>query len=143
MQSLTISFNCSQTPMALYEAINNVAAWWGPVNGASEKVGDEFIYRHADIHYSKHRVTEMVPGKKVVWLTVDSQLNFVEQKDEWTGNTITFNIDEQNGFTTLTFTQQNLTPAMECYEACSGAWNFYVGESLRNLAALGQGSPDK
>jgi hypothetical protein len=78
-----------------------------------------------------------------MWLTVDSRLNFVQQKDEWNDTKIVFEIVEQGGMTTLTFTQEGLTPTLECYGGCSGAWGFYVGESLRNLINTGKGSPDK
>lgn len=94
------------------------------------------------MHYSKHRVIEMVAGKKVVWLTLDSELKFVKQADEWTGSTIVFEISEQAGSTLVTFTHEGLTPEQECYDTCSGAWGFYVGESLKKLITTGQGQPD-
>lgn len=131
-----------QTPRDVYDAINNVPGWWGNIEGCSKNVGDEFTYRHGDMHSSKHRITESIPGKKVVWLTVKSELNFVADKGEWNGSTITFEISEQDGQTALTFTQQGLTPELECYNACSGAWTFYVNESLQQLLTTGQGQPD-
>ena len=143
MKNFTTSFSVSQSPQTVFDAVNNVPAWWGPFEGSSKKIGDEFIYRHGEMHYSKHRVTEMVPGEKVAWQTIDSRLNFVKQKDEWDGTRIIFEISENDGLTTLTFTQEGLTPALECYGGCSGAWGFYVGESLRDLVVTGAGRPDK
>lgn len=142
MKAYKISFSVIQTPEEVFTAINLVRDWWGPVKGNSQKAGDEFEYRHGDVHYSKHRIAEMVPNQKVVWLTVDSQLNFVQQKDEWNGTKIVFEIAEKDDLTTLTFTQEGLTPALECYGGCSGAWGFYVGESLRDLIINGKGKPD-
>jgi hypothetical protein len=36
--------------------------------GRTDELGAEFTYHHKDVHYFQHRVTEFVPGKKVVWL---------------------------------------------------------------------------
>ncbi|TSJ41069.1 SRPBCC domain-containing protein [Mucilaginibacter corticis] len=143
MQDYQISFTVSQTPQEVFDAVKKVADWWRPIEGSSGKAGDEFIYRHGDVHYSRHRITEMVPGQKLVWLTTDSRLNFVAQKEEWNGSKLIFDIAEKDGTTTLTFTQKGLTPALECYGACSGAWGFYVGGSLLALIESGQGRPDK
>ena len=30
----------------------------------------------------------------------------------------------------------------ECYGDCSGAWGFYVNDSLRSLIATGKGDPN-
>jgi hypothetical protein len=35
-----------------------------------------------------------------------------------------------------------LVPAFECYGGCSGAWGFYINESLRNLITGGAGQPN-
>ena len=139
---LTISFIVDETPQQVFDAITNVRGWWGEViEGGTREQGDEFIYRHKAMHYSRHRLTEVVPGKRMVWLTIDSELSFVDQKDEWTGTTIVFGIGEKNGKTTVEFTH-DLTPAMECFSDCSNAWGFYVRESLRSLITTGKGKPD-
>lgn len=131
-----------QKPEEVFAAINDVPAWWGNIEGASQQVGDEFIYRHGDMHTSKQRITESIPGKKVVWAILDSQLNFVADQTEWNGHTITFDIEAQDGQTKLTFKQQGLIPQLECYDACSGAWTFYVKDSLYKLITTGKGEPD-
>jgi len=71
MLNYTTYFTINNTPQAVFDAIENVPAWWGPIEGNFQKAGDEFIYRHGDVHYSKHQITEMVPDKKLVWLTID------------------------------------------------------------------------
>ncbi|MBL4678888.1 MAG: SRPBCC domain-containing protein [Mucilaginibacter sp.] len=143
MEDLKISFTVSETPHEVFEAVTNVRGWWSAtLEGESAHQGDEFIYRHGDLHYSRHRLTEVVPDKKVVWLTTDSSINFVDDKTEWTGTTIIFEIGRKDGETTLEFTHYGLVPALACFEACSGGWRYYI-ESLRQLIVSGEGHPDK
>jgi len=33
--------------------------------GYTEKLGDEFTYQYKDVHCSKQKLTEVIPGKKV------------------------------------------------------------------------------
>ncbi|MGC1171515.1 MAG: hypothetical protein WA886_21610, partial [Candidatus Acidiferrales bacterium] len=82
-QQLSASFTVDQSPAEAYAAINNVRAWWaGQIDGPTDKLNGEFTYRYKNFHYSRHRVTELIPGKKVVWLVLDSSLSFIEDKTE-------------------------------------------------------------
>ena len=141
-KSLTLSFVVDQNPREVFEAINNVRGWWSGepgVVGNAEKVGDEFTYRYDPYQYSKQRVTELVPGKRVVWRVVESQLNFVENKHEWTDTEVVFDVCEKEGKTELRFSHLGLSPACECFNGCSSAWNSYVNGSLKSLIATGTG----
>ncbi|HEV2481642.1 MAG TPA: SRPBCC domain-containing protein [Puia sp.] len=141
-RELTISFTVDETPRQVFDAITNVRGWWGEgIEGGTREPGDEFTYRHKDMHYSCHRLTEVVPDERVVWLTTESELNFVDDKDEWTGTTIVFEIGRKEGRTTVEFTH-DLGPSLECFSDCSNAWGFYVRESLRSLIMTGKGKPD-
>ncbi len=143
-QNLTASFTVDQTPEEVFVAINNVRGWWsGEVEGSTEKLGDEFTYRYKDIHYSKQRIIESIPGKRVVWLVLDSRLSFIKDKTEWNGTRITFEIDKKNGKTEIRFTHVGLVPADECFSACSDAWSSYIKGSLRSLIKTGKGQPNK
>lgn len=138
-QDFTTSFAVDQSPMEVYEAINNVRAWWsGEIEGSTDKLGDEFTYRHKEYHYSKHKLVELIPGKRVVWEIPEASINFVEDKNEWNGTRIVFDITEKDGKTQVRFTHQGLVPENECFDACSGAWTGYVTQSLRNLVIAGK-----
>lgn len=141
-QNFTTSFLVDQTPEEAFNAVNNVHQWWTEnIEGSSQKQGDEFEVRFGDVHYSKQKLTEVVPGKKVVWLVTDSHLSFVKDKSEWTNTRIIFEMAEQDGKTQLRFTHQGLVPGGECYDACSNAWTGYIQHSLKNLITTGKGQP--
>jgi hypothetical protein len=142
-QSYTTSFMVSQSPEEVFDAINNVRRWWsGEIDGVTDKAGAEFTYRYKDVHRSTQKIIEFVPGKKVVWHVLDAQLNFVKDKTEWNGTEVVFEITRVAGGTELSFTHTGLIPAFECYGGCSGAWGFYINESLRNLITAGKGQPN-
>lgn len=141
---LSITFSVEQTPDQVFAAINNVRGWWSEdLEGNSAKLGDEFRYRHGELHDSRQRVVEAVPGKKVVWLVTDGYLSFIEHKSEWKGTQMTFEIIGKPGETELRFTHLGVTPASECYEKCTKGWGFFIGKSLRSLIATGVGQPDR
>jgi hypothetical protein len=140
-QDYTTSFTVDQTPHQAFAAINNVRGWWTEsVKGNTQNLNDEFEVRFEDIHYSKQQVIELIPDQKVVWLITYSHLNFVADKNEWTGTKVIFDISDKGGKTEIRFTHAGLVPSYECYDACSNAWSGYVG-SLRSLITTGKGQP--
>ena len=143
-QDYTTAFTVDQTPKQAFGAINNVRGWWsGEIEGPTSKLGDEFTYRYKDIHYSKQKLIEVVPDQKVVWLALDSYLNFAEDKTEWNGTKIIFEIARKGGKTEVRFTHQGLVPQIECFENCSIAWSYYINGTLRSLIATGNGQPNE
>lgn len=141
--SLTTTFSVDQTPEQAFDAITDVRGWWsGQIEGSTDKLGEEFTYRVPDIHYSKFRITDLVPAKKVAWLVLDSYLSFTEDKEEWTGTTVNFEVFEQDGRTQVLFTHAGLVPEHECYDVCSHAWGQYINGSLRSLITSGAGWPN-
>jgi hypothetical protein len=137
--NFTTSFTVERTPEEVFAAVNDVRGWWsGDIEGDTAELGDEFTYRYEDIHYSKQRITESTPGERVVWHVLDGYLTFVQDKTEWTGTEIVFEIARQGDATELRFTHVDLVPTYECFDNCSSAWSFYINSSLRNLIATGE-----
>jgi hypothetical protein len=142
-QNFTTTFTVEKTPEEAFAAITNVRGWWsGEIDGSTDKLGEEFTYRYQDIHSSTQRITEFVPAKKVVWLVVDSCLNFATDTAEWTGTEIAFDISRAGEQTEVRFTHVGLAEH-ECFEACSSAWSFYIDGSLKSLIATGDGQPNE
>jgi Activator of Hsp90 ATPase homolog 1-like protein len=142
-QNLTFSFTVDQSPDEVFAAINNVRGWWsGEVDGSTDKPGAEFTYRYKDVHRSTQRITEWVPGEKVVWHVLDSHIGFVDDKTEWDRTDVVFQIARRDGKTELRFTHVGLVPAIECYGSCSSAWAYYINSSLRSLITTGKGQPN-
>jgi hypothetical protein len=138
----TVSFTVDQSPDEVFAAINNVRGWWsGEIEGSTDRLGAVFTYRYKDLHYSTHRITEFVPGRKVVWHVPEARINFVTDKSEWEGTDVVFEIERKGNQTELRFTHVGLIPTIECYGKCSGAWGFFINDSLRSLITTGRGDP--
>jgi hypothetical protein len=136
----TTTLLVDQSPKEIIEAISNPQHWWsGEVEGKASQLNDEFSYRYKDIHYSKQRVFEIIPDQKVVWLVTESVINYVEDKDEWTGTKISFELSPQGNKTLLRFSHLGLVPAVECFDSCSIAWTQLIQQSLFSLITTGKG----
>jgi hypothetical protein len=88
------------------------------------------------------KLTEVVPGQKVVWLVLDNYFKFTKDKSEWKGTKVIFDILPKGDQTQIRFTHEGLVPQYECYEICREAWTSYIRESLRNLITTGKGQPN-
>ena len=143
-RSFTTTFTVEQTPDEVFRAVTDVRAWWsGEIDGSTDRLGGEFTYRYEDVHYSRQRITELVPGRSVVWHVEEGHLDFVADQEEWTGTDIRFDISEGDAGTELRFTHVGLDPGVECFDGCSSAWRFYIDGSLRNLITTGRGVPNE
>jgi hypothetical protein len=138
----TISFLVKNSPGEVFKTILDVRGWWTglyseEIEGNSDVLDGEFSFRAgAGVHYSKHKLIDIIPNKKVVWEVTDAELSFVQNKDEWTGTKVCFDISEMNGQTHLKFTHEGLVPEMECYTACSTTWTKYLQERLLKVLSI-------
>lgn len=139
-QDFTTTIVVDQTPGEVFNAINSPQHWWsGEIEGSASKPDDEFTYRYQDLHLSKQRIVEMIPDQKVVWLVTESEINYAEDKREWTGTRIRFEITEKDGKTQLCFTHIGLDPGIECFDSCSNSWTRLIQQSLFSLITTGKG----
>ena len=142
-QNYTTAFLVDQTPEEAFAAINSVRGWWsGEIEGDTDRLGAEFTYRVPDVHYCRMKITEFIPGKKVVWHVLDGDISYTKAKNEWDDTKITFQISKKDGKTAIRFTHVGLVPAYECYHACSDAWGTLVNGSLRKRIITGRDQPN-
>ena len=138
--NFTTTLVVAKSPAEVFNAICQPQKWWsGEVDGQALKLNDEFSYKFKDFHLSKQRVTALVPGQKVVWDVINSVINYVEDKEEWTGTQIMFEIFEKDGQTNLRFSHLGLVPEVECFGSCSNSWTQLIQQSLFSLISTGKG----
>jgi hypothetical protein len=130
-KSYSITIDINNSSENVFNHINNVPQWWIRVAGGqqtefeghSTNLNDEFVLRHGKVHYSKHKLTEIVPYKKIVWLVTESRLTWIKgNKKEWTGTKMIFELTSQDAKTLLHFVHQGLVPELECYEHSVQFW---------------------
>ena len=139
----TVSILVDQSPKEVFDAVNDVRGWWsGEITGPTDQLGEEFTYRYQDLHRSTQRVVTLDPGRKVVWRVEDAELSFVPDRTEWNGTEIVFDIAKKGKQTELTFTHVGLVPRIQCFGDCSGAWTFYIQDSLRKRIETGRREPN-
>jgi len=120
--------------------ISNVPEWWGiTFTGDSKIQGDNFIVKMGGDSYFNFTVTELIPGKRVVWLVTDCNMPWYSDKKEWANTRLIFDLDEQNDITTLNFTHEGLTPDVECYKDCEPGWTHWIKTSLFSYLTTGKG----
>lgn len=131
-QNFTYSFISSKTPEAIYNLLLHIDQWWfgvydETIKGASKQLGDEFSFEAGGgAHYTKQKLVELIPNKRIVWLVTGSKLTFISEPEEWTGTKISFDIAADGAKTKVTFTHEGLVTEIECYGACSSGWTSYL-----------------
>jgi len=111
--------------------IKDVSKFWPEeFEGESTKLNDEFVFRSGDTHYSKNKVVEFVPNKKVVWLVTES----IRKTDgfEWTGTKMIFELTPKADNTLLKFTYDGLILENE-YDRLVQICDLVIKEKLYNL----------
>ena len=141
-QNYTTTFMVDQTPEATFAAINDVRGWFSKIEGDTDKPGAVFYYHYEDVHRCTFKITEFVPGRKVVWQVLQNYFNFTKDPTEWTDTDIVFEIARKGDKTEVHFTHVGLVPAYECFDACSKAWESCITGSLHDLITTGKGRPN-
>jgi hypothetical protein len=142
-QDFTTTLLVDQTPAQAFNAINDVRGWWSEeIEGNTNQLNDVFNYHYADVHRCKIKITEFITDKKVVWSVLENYFKFTNDKTEWIGTKIVFDISEKDNKTQILFTHEGLVPGYECYTICRDAWTSYIQNSLRGLITTGKGKPN-
>ena len=115
------------------EKISNIDLWWKKdFTGSAEQLNDTFTVPFGLPSFVDFVVSELEPGKKVVWKVTDCYLPWFKDTKEWNNTEVVFQLSEENNKTKIDFTHVGLVPEVECYEACEKGWNGHLG-SLEKL----------
>jgi hypothetical protein len=139
-QQYSASIEVSKNPADVFNCITNVSKWWSKdFEGNSSTLNDEFIINHPGTHYSKQKLVEVIPAKKMVWLVTASKLDWLDNnKEEWTGTKMIFEITFSGNNTVINFTHEGLIPGMECYSRVVQGWDMVVKDWLFNFISHGK-----
>lgn len=122
--------------------ISKVDKWWAKqFKGAANKLNDQFSVYFGDT-YVDFKISELIPGKKIVWKVTDCNLHWIKDKKEWNDTEVTWAIAEKDGRTQIDFVHKGLTPVSECYESCKPGWTHHIKDSLLKLIENGEGFPE-
>ena len=138
-KNYTATIEVKKSSQEVFNAINDVTKWWSKdFEGKSTKLNDEFIINHPNQHYSKQKLIEVVPGKKVVWHVTESKLDWIKNdKEEWTNTKMIFEISAKNDMIVLHFTHDGLVSEKECYGMCEKGWDMIIKDWLLHFITTG------
>jgi uncharacterized protein YndB with AHSA1/START domain len=140
----TTAIAVPKSPHEVFHCLTDVSRWWSrDFEGSSKQLNDEFIIHHPNQHYSKQKLVEVVPDKRIVWLVTESRLDWLQKdKQEWTNTRMIFDITTEGDTTTLHFTHEGLVPEKECYASCNKGWSTIINSWLSHFITNGTPSPE-
>src|ERR1700761_5725325 len=107
IESFRASITVNQSPQRVFDCLTReVAKWWGgpDLTGNTTRLNDEFIINHPGAHYSKQRLIEVIPDRKLVWLVTESKMNWLKNdQQEWQNTKMSFEINTAGDQTTVHF----------------------------------------
>jgi Activator of Hsp90 ATPase homolog 1-like protein len=129
-------------PKEAFNKISEVSKWWSLIfEGSSSKPGDVFAVRFKNGDWYKINVEEMIPERKIAWKVIDSDQTWHEDRDEWTGTQIIWEISPEKDGSIVSMTHQGLVPEFECYDRCKAGWDYLMQKSLTKFLNEGKGLP--
>lgn len=142
-RDFTATFIVDQSPEDVFDTITNFRGWWSEdIEGNTDKLNETFFYHYKDIHLTRLKLVEAIPGKKLVYHITENEFNFIKDKTEWVNTHLVFDISSEGNKTKVQFTHRGLVPEYECYSICNEAWTNYIKNSLYKLITTGKGEPN-
>ena len=127
---------------ALASLTSEIDKWWTTAADDASIVGSTATFRFGET-YNTMRVLEISKHHLVRWKCIDQ--NHVDKKvsnpSEWVGTELIWELAPDNRGTSIKFTHQGLTPALECYDICNAGWSHFISVSLKSYLETGNGQP--
>jgi hypothetical protein len=128
----TVAIEVKKSPQEVFaHLINDVSKFWPEeLEGECNKLNAEFVFRSGESHYSKNKVIEFTPNKKIVWLVTES----VRKTDnyEWTGTKMIFELSPKGKNTLLQFNYDGIVLENEL-ERLGQICDFCIKDRLFNF----------
>ncbi|HEV8283170.1 MAG TPA: SRPBCC domain-containing protein [Chitinophagaceae bacterium] len=121
----------------IFNHVIDLKKWWPEeFIGENIKLNSEFVFRTGDSHYSKNKVVEFVPNKKVVWLATES----IRKTDnyDWSGTKFIFELTPKGDNTLLKFTYDGAVLENES-DRLVQICNMTIKEMFYNFITYGKG----
>jgi uncharacterized protein YndB with AHSA1/START domain len=111
---------------------NGLAGWWTNDTTGDEGVGGVIHFRFGTRGFIDMKVLERDPGKGVAWEVVGGP-------DAWIGTKVVFDLQPNDGYTTVLFKHQGWKEPVEFMHHCSTKWATFL-MSLKSLLETGKGA---
>jgi len=113
-------------------AIDGLSAWWTTETNGESKVGGVIQFRFGAGGFDM-KVLELHPATRVLWQVVDGP-------QEWIDTRISFDLNENDGWTIILFKHEGWKEPVEFMHHCSTKWAVFL-LSLKSLLETGKGRP--
>ena len=138
----TKTIKANIVPGEVIDKIGQVSEWWSKnFEGKSTALNDVFTVRFMNGDMYKIKIGELIADKKIVWDVIDAYQSWVKEPTEWVGTKIVWEVSETKDGSEVHFTHIGLVPELECFDTCTGGWNYLMTESLSELLNKGVGVP--
>jgi uncharacterized protein YndB with AHSA1/START domain len=124
------------SPLGVYNALatrEGLSGWWTKDTQWDGKVGSVISFRFGDRGFIAVKVLELDPAKRVLWQVVDGPAN-------WIGTKISFDLVQDDDFTSVFFKHLGWKEPNEFMHHCSTKWALFLMSSM-SLVETGAGAP--
>jgi len=130
-----VEIEIRKTVNEVFDHVTQLSKWWPEdFEGDNIKLDSEFVFSTGDSHYSKNKIIEFEPDKKVAWLTTES----IRKTDnyDWTGTKFIFDLTHNGNNTLLKFTYDGIVIEHE-YDRLVQICDMTIKEIFYNFITQG------
>jgi len=127
----SVEIEIAKSLQVVFDQVIDVSKWWPEdFEGQPLQLNHEFVFKSGDTHFSKNKVVEFEPPKKVVWFTTES----IRKSDnyDWTGTKFIFELTSKGDNTLVKFTYNGVVLAHE-YDRLIQICDITIKEMLYNF----------
>lgn len=120
----------------VYEALTTqkgLSETWTRQCSVKSETGTVLEFGFGEEDPTRFEITELKPDEKISWLCMESD-------PEWVGTSVSFELREKNGKTTVTLRHSDWGEVTEFYRWCNYNWSFFL-YSLKQYCEEGKGIP--